>query len=603
MKIRPAQEHRYTTVVILKRLLFQARGYWLHLGGLLILSFLATPLMLLNPLPLKIIVDSVIGSEPLPRYLTILFPGGAGSPNTSILLTAIVLLVIFAILTQLRNLSERYLQAHTTQKLVLAFRARLFRHAQRLSLAYHDRVGTIDATYRIQFDASAVQQVLMGGVLPIIRAFSPLAGVIVVTSLIDYQLTFVALSTAPVMLLLVRYFGWRLREKWKSVKSLDSSSMSVVQESLSTLRVVKAFGRENHEEERFVEESSLRVEGHLNAVLTSSTYNLLVGLTVTSATAIVLYVGTLHVRSGVLTLGELLMVMTYIGQIFGPLRSVSNSAVGLSNGLAGGERALRLLDEAPDIQDIPNARAIGRARGAVAFENVSFSYVEAQPVLKDASFVVEPGMCAGMQGRTGAGKSTLMSLLMRFYDPDSGRILVDGVDTREYRLEDFRKQFGIVLQEPVLFSTTIAENIEYGRPGASRKEIVETARLANAHDFITALKNGYDTQVGERGMMLSGGERQRLALARAFLRDAPILILDEPTSSVDQATESGIMEALERLQKDRTTFLISHRVSTLSGCDLVLTLESGKLRAVAGTRKEIEGASAGGMSKTSLIRP
>jgi ATP-binding cassette subfamily B protein len=301
------------------------------------------------------------------------------------------------------------------------------------------------------------------------------------------------------------------------------------------------------------------------------------GLITAMGTAAVLLIGVLHVQWGILTLGGLLLVMGYLSQLYGPLSTISRKTASLQRHLASAERAFTLLDQAPDVAERPDAQPLARAEGSVTFRNVCFSYDGVQPVLRNISFDVPAGTRTGVAGRTGAGKTTLTSLLTRFYDPNGGQILVDGVDLRDYKVDDLRRQFAIVLQEPVLFSTSIAENIGYARPGASKDEIAQAARVANAHDFIVALPDGYDTNVGERGMRLSGGERQRIALARAFLKDAPILIMDEPTSSVDMKTEAGIMDAMERLMHGRTTFMIAHRLTTLENCDVLMVIDDGQL--------------------------
>jgi ATP-binding cassette subfamily B protein len=300
-------------------------------------------------------------------------------------------------------------------------------------------------------------------------------------------------------------------------------------------------------------------------------------MTTTAGTAAVLYIGIVHVQLGLLSLGSLLLVMGYLAQLYSPLKTISRKIARFQTHLASAERAFNLLDEAPDVAERADARPVVRAAGRVAFEDVSFAYDGVQPVLSRVSFEIAPGTRVGVAGRTGAGKTTLTSLLTRFYDPSAGRILLDDLDLRDYKVADLRNQFAIVLQEPVLFSTSIAENIAYARPGASQTEIVRAAEAANAHDFIVSQPEGYDTRVGERGMLLSGGERQRIALARAFLKDAPILIMDEPTSSVDIRTESAIMEAMERLMTGRTTFMIAHRLTTLESCDLLLVIQDGQL--------------------------
>jgi ATP-binding cassette, subfamily B, bacterial len=294
-------------------------------------------------------------------------------------------------------------------------------------------------------------------------------------------------------------------------------------------------------------------------------------------TAATLLVGVGHVRSGSLSVGELLVVLAYLAQLNHPLETLSKTLTQVQSALSGAERAFALLDQAPEVLEHRQARSLVRAEGRLTFQDVSFAYVEGRAVLQDISFEVSSGTRVGIAGRTGAGKSTLLNLLTRFYDVTSGRILLDGVDVREYRLADLRNQFALVLQEPVLFSTSIGENIAYARPDATVEEIVAAAQAANAHDFIVRLPEGYRTPVGERGMCLSGGERQRLSLARAFLKDAPILILDEPTSSIDLETEAAIMEAMERLMQGRTTFMIAHRLNTLKNCDARLEIRHGRL--------------------------
>jgi ATP-binding cassette subfamily B protein len=361
------------------------------------------------------------------------------------------------------------------------------------------------------------------------------------------------------------------------VKQLDSSALSVVQEVLGSLRVVQAFGQETREGERFVRRSGQSVQNRIRVAFIEGGFTLLIALITAAGTATVLFIGVRHVRSGVITLGDLLLVMGYLASLYAPLKQLSKSKATLQGWLASAERAFSLLDEVPDVIERPQALALARASGAVGFDDVSFAYRENHPVLRSVSFEVDPGTRVGISGRTGAGKTTLMSLLTRFYDPTAGQILLDGVDVRDYRIGDLRNQFAIVLQEPVLFSTSIAENIAYASPGASEEEIVKAAKAANAHEFIVALPLGYESRVGERGMSLSGGERQRIALARAFLKDAPILILDEPTSSVDMETEAAIIEAMERLMHGRTTFMIAHRLGTLANCDARLEIEDGRV--------------------------
>jgi len=560
----------------------QARPYWAHLGGISALSLLATPLALLAPLPLKLVADSVIGSRPLPHFLAALLPASIADSKGGLLLFSCALLILTALASHLQGLATWLLQTYTGGKLVLEFRARLFRHAQRLSFAYHDSRGAADSAYRIQYDSPSIEYIMIYGIIPLVSAAAMLIGMIYVTAKIDGEIVFIALSVSPLLFIFTRVFGRRLKERWTDLKLMESSANSIVQEVLSSMRVVKAFGREEHEHGRFMLQSNERMKMQIRTYLLQGGYDLLIGVSVASATAAVLYLGGLHVMAGTLTLGDLLLLMGYVAQLLDPLKVLSKKLTELQGGVASAERAFALLDEVPDVVERADPVRLERAVGHVTFRDVCFAYEKGQPVLTDISLDVPAGARVGIQGKTGSGKSTLLSLLVRFYDVNDGQILVDDVDIRDYKIEDLRNQFGIVLQEPVLFSTSLAENIAYGRIGAPMEQIIEAARLANADEFITRFPAGYDTQVGERGVQLSGGERQRISLARAFLKDAPILILDEPTSSVDTATETLIMEAMERLMHGRTTFMIAHRLSTLAHCDMRVEMRSGRLTAIDG---------------------
>jgi ATP-binding cassette subfamily B protein len=567
----------YTDLTLYRRLLRRTRPYWLYILGIFLLGLLATPLALLAPVPLAIAVDSVIGAKPPPDFLAMLLPSSATESAATLLVVAAVLVIATELLSQLQALGSTLLSTYTGEKLVLGLRTQLFGHVQRLSLSYHDSIGTSDSTYRIQYDSSAIRYIAIDGVVPFVSAIITLVSMLYVTFRLDWQLALVALAVSPILFILVRIYRLRLRHQWRQLKKLESATLSVVQEVLTAVRVVKAFGQEEREQERFVHRANKGLRARIRVSLAEGALGLSLGLTMAIGTAAVLFIGVRNVQAGVLTLGELLLVMAYLGQLYRPLKTISRKVASLQSHLASAERALSILDEAPAVIERPDALPLPRATGAVAFHNVCFAYDEGYPILRDFSMEVPAGTRVGIAGETGAGKTTLISLLTRFYDPSVGRILLDDVDLRDYKVADLRDQFAIVLQEPLLFSTSIAENIAYARPGASRAEIVRAAEAANAHDFIVNLPYGYETQVGERGMRLSGGERQRIALARAFLKDAPILILDEPTSSVDMRTESGIMEAMERLMHGRTSFTIAHRLSTLENCDLLLVLDHGKL--------------------------
>lgn len=571
---------KYTTLGIYKRVLWEVRPYWLHLTGIFVLGLLSTPIALLMPLPLKIVVDSVIGSHPLPGFVQDLVSSDVTGSKSVILGLALGLLLLVSLLGLFLNLGGWILGDYTGEKIVLHFRSRLFEHLQRLSLAYHDARGTADSTYRIQWDAPAIRWLPIDGVIPFVAAIFTLMAMIYVMARINHELALVALAVSPILILLNRLYSRRLRSQWREVKNSESSALAVVQEVLGAMRVVKAFGQEAREHARFQQESHPYIRKRVRVLFAESSFNLFVGLAVALGTAAVLFISVKAVQAGELTLGDLLLVLSYLAQLYAPLQTIGNQIATQQASLTSAERAFSLLGEPPDVVEREGAMPISRAQGAVEFRNLSFSYSDGQPVLRDISFAVPAGMRVGIAGRTGAGKTTLVSLLTRFYDPMTGRILLDGLDLRDYKLADLRDQFSIVLQEPLLFSSSIAANIAYARPDASMDEIVAAAAAANAHDFIVDLPEGYDTLVGERGMRLSGGERQRISLARAFLKDAPILILDEPTSSVDVRTEAAIMDAMERLMAGRTTFIVAHRPSTLEGCDIRLEMEEGHLKSV-----------------------
>ncbi|MDP7414041.1 MAG: ABC transporter ATP-binding protein [SAR202 cluster bacterium] len=568
---------------LFRRLTIQARPYWGHISAILLLRMFGVPLALLTPLPVKIAVDSVVGSDPIPGFIAPIVPSALSESNLRLLAFAAGLQVTIVLLGQLQELGSYALRAIAGQGLVKEFRLMLFAHLQRLSLLYHDTHGLADSVYRIQQDAPAIREIAINSVIPTLASAVTLVSMVFVIVRIDWQLALVALAVSPVLFALARYYNSRMRGRYRDARRTESDSIRVVQEALGAFRVVKAFGREIKEQCRFEERADIGVRMRVRLGVAEGAFGLLVNVTIALGTALVLYVGVRNVLDGVLSLGDLFVVLAYIAQFYAPLRTISRQTAALQSSLVSMERGFDLLDETPDVVDPANPRQLGRAAGAVEFRNVSFAYGSGQDVLDDVSFRVEAGTRLGLSGRTGAGKTTVASLLPRFYDPTAGSVLIDGVDIREYSLADLRAQFAIVLQEPVLFSTTVSENIAYGWPLATQPEIEAAARAANIHEFVSGLPDGYETLVGERGMRLSGGERQRVALARAFLKDAPILILDEPTSSVDTRTEAGIMETMERLMVGRTTFMIAHRLSTLDYCNARMEIEDGVVVSASGS--------------------
>ncbi|MGZ4814941.1 MAG: ABC transporter ATP-binding protein [Terriglobales bacterium] len=575
----------------LARLWEQAKPCWPHLAGIVALAFLSMPFALLLPLPLKMVVDNVLTNQRVPGSFPLLERAGLPAAwlhsKIDLLAIAISLLLLLGILVQLQVLASWVLQTFTGEKLVHDFRARLFWHVQRLRLSFYDAKGTADTAYRIQHDAPAIQTVTIQGIVPFVTAAFSFIGVGYVTCRMDWQLALIALSISPALVLLSRASSRKVHNGWHEVKELDSSAMAVLTEVLAAVRTVKAFGREREEDERFKSRSSERMRSQLNLAFTQALFYCLTALLITIGTAATLWIGARHVQSGLLSVGELLIVMAYMSQLYEPLRTMSNKIPEVQASLVSLERAFALLDEIPETLSAPHARAIADdVKGHIEFQNVSFRYPNGRRVLNNVSFTIEPGTKAGILGPTGSGKSTLLTLLTRFYDPSGGRILLDGIDIRDLRLRDLRNQFAIVPQDPVLFSTSVAENIAFSTPNVSEDAIVSAARAANADDFIRMLPDGYETQVGDRGSCLSGGERQRIAIARAFLKGSPILILDEPTSAVDTRTESAVMTAMNELLRGRTSFMIAHRLTTLETCDLLLHFADGELKAIREHVKE-----------------
>jgi ATP-binding cassette subfamily B protein len=580
-------KHAYNAWTIYRRVLHQIRPHGLGLAILLVLGALSAPVALLTPLPVKIIVDSVFDSHPLPPTLNLIVPSWVTASPRATLWLAVALLLIVALLGQLLRLGSWILREYLGEKIVLEFRSKLFEHITQLSLSQHDTRGSSDLSYRIQYDAPSIRWLVMDGALPLITAIVTLLAMIYVIARLDLRLAVVSLIIVPVIFLLTLSYNQRLRASWRRVKTLETSVLSVVQEVLGSIRVVKAFAQESREQKRLIQVSRQGIIERIRVIIAESEFSLLMSVTVAVGTAAVLFVGTGAVRAGQLTIGEFLLVIAYIAQLYDPIQVMGRQVAKQQGSLASAERTFSILDEVPTVVERTDAKPLRRAAGEVVFANVSFAYDSRGPALRDISFSVPRAATVGIIGQTGAGKTTLVNLLTRFYDPTRGAIFLDGTDLRAYRIVDLRNQFSIVLQEPVLFPTSIAENIAYGVPGADSVAIIAAAKAANAHDFIATLPDGYDTGVGDRGVRLSGGERQRISLARAFMKDSPLLILDEPTSSVDTDTEMTIMEATARLIANRTTFIIAHRHSTLSSCDLLLVLHEGRLVQVTNSPQSV----------------
>jgi ATP-binding cassette, subfamily B, bacterial len=574
--IKPAHQ---TRALFLKRLLDLARPSYPHLAAIFLLSVISVPISILMPVPLKIAVDSVIGHTPLPAVLERFVPRSAAGSDTANLIVVLVVLVALAIVSNLQTLASWLLQTYTGERLVFELRNRLFWHAQRLSLTAHDRRGVNDIAYRIQHDAPAIQFIFIQGVLPLITAVLMFSGMFYIVAHIDRSIAVVALVISPALMIAARRSSRRVRKGWQGVKSLDSSAMLLMNEALASIRVVKAFNTEDYEDSRFRLRSRERMTEQVRLAGVQAAYHLLISFSIAAGSAAALLIGIRHVKMGWITLGDLLLVMAYVAQLYDPLKTISSKIPELQSWRVSLERAFALFEDNPELgESLAVSADASRATGQVTFENVTFEYANGSRALDEVSFSIPAGTKVGVVGQSGSGKTTLVNLLARFYEPRGGRILLDDVDLHSYSVAHLRQQFAVISQEPVLFSATVADNIAYGRLDASRSEIITAATAARAHDFILALPQGYESKIGEGGSRLSGGQRQRLAIARAILKDAPLLILDEPTSALDVGTEADLLASMQEVMRGRTTFVIAHRLNTIRTCDVLLVMEKGKLK-------------------------
>jgi ATP-binding cassette, subfamily B, bacterial len=543
---------------------------WLSLVAMVFAALFA----LAEPWPIALVLNSVLSDHPLPGILTSLLGEDPGLVTLLIFLMVarFLIVVVGHAFVALRN----YLDAKVDQYMVLDLRSDLFEHAQKLSLTFHDRRQTGQLMSQINNQAAAVGNIVMA-FPPIIESFLTLSGMLVIALFIDWQVTLAALCVVPLLYLSFGLYGTRIVPRLQRVQRLEWRSLSIVHEAMSMLRVIVSFGREDYEHRKFREQGKVAVNERIKLTFSQSLYTLAVQSATALGISIVFGFGAWHVAQGKMPLGGLVVLMTYIASIYQPLEQISATVGSLHEQFVQFDASLRLLEIEPEVNEAANAIEIPRARGDVKVENLTFSYQGRRDTLRDISFKAPAGQSVAVVGRTGAGKTTLMSLLIRFYDPRHGRIVIDGIDIRDLKLQSLREQISVVLQEPMLFSGTIAENIRYGRLEASVDEIAEAAKAANAHDFISRLPDGYETVLGERGAQLSGGERQRICVARAFLKDAPILVLDEPTSSIDSKTEEVILDALDELMVGRTSFMVAHRLSTVRHADQILVVDQGRI--------------------------
>ena len=551
---------------IYRRVLRYYQPFWGKTIIGLFLSAVGIGLNLLKPWPFKIIVDDFLRPTPAAR----------GDWSTWVPLLCLALVVI-QFIWGIINWITNYLFVKIGLQALLKLRTDLYAHLQRLSLKFHDARRSADSSFRVAYDSQSIQTIYNKGFTNIFASVIALIGTFIVMLRLDWVLTLLSLAIVPLIVGAIYFFARRIRSESTSIQEHESAVLAQAQEGLASIRMVHAFGREDFEVRQFHQQAQQSLQANLRLTLTNVNSALVISTLMVIGTAAMYYVGTLHVLAGTLSLGSLLVFSAYLLMLYQPLESLTYTAWAMEGATAGAKRCFEILDSQDDVRDSPNAVDISSAKGAIAFRSVDFGYAESRIVLRDVNLSIAPNQIVGLVGGTGAGKSTLLSLVPRFYDPTTGSVMLDGRDVHEITKKSLRAQIAIVLQDTLLFSTTVRENIAYGRPDATEEEIVEAARRAQADEFIRQMPQGYSSLIGERGGHLSVGQRQRIGIARAFLKNAPILLLDEPTSALDPSTEAAIMETIKELMRGRTTLIATHRLATIHNLDQIIVLEHGRI--------------------------
>jgi ATP-binding cassette, subfamily B, bacterial len=555
------------------------KPYRFRVAWLSVLLLAEIALGALQPWPLAIVIDYVLQQKPIPEPYAGWLLAIHGGDRLILLIVVVVGGVLLQLVNQFVSAYGTQVQVDTGQRMVYDLRGRLFEHLTGLGLHHHIKTSTADAVYRVDVDAYAIENLVMSGIFPLATSFSALAVMFVILVRLDLTIALLSLTVVPFMYLCLRYYMSTLVNREQHVKELESKLLERLYETFGAMRLVKSFAREPHELGRYTRAGETTMNARIAITWQQSMFSVVVGTITVLGTALVVIVGGSFVMRGRLTVGQLTVVIAYLAAVYGPLSAIAHTTGSLQGAVAGARRVREMFAMTPETVDAPGAVDAVDIRGDVVFEDVGFTYPDGTQVLHDIDFAAKPGEMIALVGLTGAGKTTLVSLIPRFYDATAGRVLVDGRDVRQYRVRSLRDKIAIVLQEPVLFSGTIADNIRYGRLDATAEEIEDAGRAAHAHEFIARLPKGYDTEVAEAGGGLSGGERQRLSVARAILKNAPILILDEPTSSLDAISEEIVFAALRRLRAGRTTIVIAHRLSTVRDADRILVLDGGRIAA------------------------
>lgn len=553
--------------------------FWPTLGGVL-LTFLSIAFNLLKPWPFKYIVDGVLdttkGTSAARDFVHHWF--GEANPSGAVLGLSLVMVAI-SLLAGLVNMASNYLFIRVGLRALLQLRTDLYAMLQSLPLKFHDSRRSADSSFRVAYDSQSIQTIYNKGFATILSSVVMLVSALVVMFRMNWPLTLASLVILPFMVLAIRHYAERVRKQSTTIQERESDLLTLAQEGLSQIRMVHAFGREAFEVGQFSRRAAQSLEANMRLNMTSVASALVVGTLMALGTALMYYVGSIQVleTNRAFTLGDLLVFASYLVMLYQPLEQLTYTAWALEGAAAGAARCFEVLDRDNDVPDAPDAHVIDSVQGQISFSGVSFGYTDERLILQDISFTIEPGQTVAFVGGTGTGKSTLLSLAPRFYDPVAGVVSLDGNDLRRITKKSLRSHIGMVLQDTLLFSTTIKENIAYGRPEATDEDITEAARRAQAYDFIMQMPLGFESPVGERGGHLSVGQRQRIGIARAFLKDAPILLLDEPTSALDPTTEHAIMGTISDLMRGRTTLIVTHRLATVHGIGRVIVLKNGRI--------------------------
>jgi ATP-binding cassette subfamily B protein len=555
------------------------KPYRLRVAVLSVLLLSEIGLGALQPWPMASVIDYVFQQNPIPEPFGGWLRALGGGNRLALLILLVVAGVLLQVINQLVSACGTQVQVDTGQRMVYELRRRLFEHLTALGLHHHITTSTADAVYRVDVDAYAIENLVMSGIFPLATSFSALVVMFVILLRLNLTIALLSLTVVPFMYLCLRWYMSTLVDREERVKELESKLLERLYETFGAMRLVKSFAREPHELRRYAQAGDKTMNARIAITWQQSMFAVVVGAITILGTALVVIVGGSFVIRGRLSIGQLTVVIFYLGQVYGPLSAIAHTTGQLQGAVAGAKRVRAMFALTPETVEAPDAIDAKELRGEVAFEKVGFSYPDGTAVLHDIAFEAKPGQMVALVGLTGAGKTTLVSLIPRFYDATAGRVLIDGMDAKQYRVRSLRDSIAIVLQEPVLFSGTIADNIRYGRLDATPQEVEDAARAAHAHEFIARLPKAYDTEIAEAGGGLSGGERQRLSVARAILKNAPILILDEPTSSLDAISEEIVFAALRRLRTGRTTIVIAHRLSTVRDADQILVLDGGRIAA------------------------